>query len=262
LKPNSVNKNLQSLGWKMTHIAIPRRDPHGRLLPSPQQWHFRSSTFLLTRFSPLEAFDVKFSSSIDHDPLISLVRDAEVCHAQRFLDSLRHKPPDWVARFVAFCESIWRDRFHRTPSEACPIEVISAVLAHSLPVRAILGHFARDATDLRYHEFLKFVIYFGFSAEQTIDTAKNFVSPIGAPHPWASLVPTPDRLVPRLQAVMGFPCLLSLSETPGTFLIVAKTVHSVEYDCLDAIFLSGSERWPNFPTGDFVFALNFPMLDE
>jgi hypothetical protein len=262
LKPNSVNKNLQSLGWKRTHLALQRRDPHGCLLPSPQQWHYRASTFLLTRFSPVEAFDVKFNPSIEHDPLISLVRDAEHCHVQLLLESLRHKPPNWITRFVGFCESIWRDRFHRTSSEACPIEAVAAELAHSVLVRAILSHFARDARDLRYHEFLRFVIYFGFSAEQTIDTAKNFISSIGAPYPWVSLVPTPDRLIPRLQAATMFPCLVSLSETPGTFLIVADTVRTLEYDCLDAIFLSGSQRWSTFPTGDFVFVLNFPKLEE
>jgi hypothetical protein len=185
---------------------------------------------------------------IDHVPLISLIRDVEQCHVQLFLDSLRHKSPDWIARFVAFCESIWRDRFHWMDSEACPIQAISAGPAHSLPVRAILDHLARDATDLRYHEFMKFVIYFAFSAEQTIDTAKSFVSPIGAPHPWVSLVPTPDHLVPRLQAAMGFPCLWSLLERPGTFLIVADTVRSVEYDCLNVVFLSGSYCWPAFRT--------------
>jgi hypothetical protein len=262
LKPNSVNKNLQSLGWKRTRAPTPRRDPHGHLLPSPQQWHCRASTFLLTRFSPLEAFNVKFNPSIDPDPLISLVRDTEHCHVQLFLESLRHRSRDWITRFVKFCESIWRDRFHRTSSDACPIQVVTAELGNSLLVRAILSHFAGHSTDLQYHEFLRFVIYFGFSAEQTIDTAKNFVSPIGAPHPWVSLVPTPDRLVPRLQASMGFPCLVSLSETPGTFLIVADTVRTVEYDCLDAVFLCGSQRWQTFPTGDFVFALNFSMLDE
>jgi hypothetical protein len=265
IKPNSVNKNLMSAGWEQTQQRPGLADENGvQQLPDCKDWRLRESQYDLSSESTLAAFS-SVRCTEPNSPsgcVISSMNPppSEACELRVFLELLQDKPQPWIEKFFQKAGVIWF-RAATKIEDACRISRLSPLLNHE--AGRILALFSNGQLDLHYHDFLRFLMWFGFRTATTHLILQCMDDPMSSVK--CIMCPISQAAMKQIRAIGFTGWMLALAETPGDFLIFSVGMElRVAFDPLAETSLVGEAEFDTLKevVTTYCTSLNFRESSE